>query len=139
MTGAERAKGQAKRAVREARPWLEWLGRCGFAAKGVVYALIGVLAVQVALGVGGETTDAQGALRRIFTAPYGRVLLAAIAVGLAGFALWQFVQAAMDTERKGSDAKGVATRAAYAGNGLIHGCRRGRPAPQVAAGGCGGD
>ena len=120
MTGADRAKGQAKRAAREARPWLEWLGRCGLAAKGVVYALIGVLAVQVALGVGGETTDPQGALRRIFTAPYGRVLLAAIAVGLAGFALWQFVQAVLDTERKGSDAKGLATRAAYAGNGLIH-------------------
>lgn len=120
MAGVDRATGQVKRAVREASPWLERLGRCGFAAKGVVYALIGVLAVQVALGVGKETTDAQGALGRIFTAPYGRMLLTAVAVGLAGFALWQFVQAVLDTERKGVDAKGLATRAAYAGNGVLH-------------------
>ena len=118
--GVDRAKGQAGRALREASPWLERLGRCGYAAKGLVYALIGVLAVQVAAGVGGATTDAQGALRQIFAAPFGRVLLAAIAIGLLGFALWQVVQAALDTERKGADARGLATRAAYAANGAIH-------------------
>lgn len=120
MTAAEDVKDQAKATVREAGPWLEPLGRFGFAAKGAVYVLIGALALRVALGLGGETTDAQGALRRILTAPFGAFLLVATAVGLLGYALWRFVQAAMDTERKGSDARGLVQRVAYAISGCVH-------------------
>lgn len=120
MTAAEDVKDQAKETVREAGPWLEPLGRLGFAAKGAVYMLIGALALRVALGLGGETTDAQGALRRMLTAPFGALLLVATAVGLFGYALWRFVQAAMDTEWKGSDAKGLVQRIAYAVSGCIH-------------------
>lgn len=120
MTSAGQIKQQAERRVRAASPWIEPLGRFGFAAKGMVYILVGVLAARVALGVGGETTDAQGALRRIVQAPFGQLLLIATAIGLAGYALWRFVQAAMDTDNKGSGAKGSITRAAYAVNGVIH-------------------
>src|SRR3954468_2573647 len=86
---------QAKRAVREAEPWLIWLGRMGYVAKGVVYTLIGVLAVQTAIGAGGRTTDSKGALEQVGDAPFGEFLLITIGIGLVGYALWRFIQGFM--------------------------------------------
>lgn len=112
---------QAKQAVREASPWIEGFGRFGFAAKGLVYGLIGVLAIRTAIGVGGELTGSEGALRAIMWAPFGRILLTATGIGLIGYALWLLVQALVDTENKGSTAKGIAIRAIYGFIALIHG------------------
>ncbi len=111
---------QAKQAARQASPWLVWLGRFGYAAKGVVYGLVGVLALLAALGRGGQTTDTRGVLQTIVDAPFGRVLLAVVALGLFGHAVWRFVQAAFDTENKGTDAQGSAARVAYAAIGVIY-------------------
>lgn len=116
----ERAGREARASARRASPWLVGLGRLGYAAQGVVYTLIGVLAVQVALGRGGATTDNRGALARIAQAPFGRALLIATAIGIAGYALWRFLQAALDTDGKGTDAGGIATRLGYAGSALAH-------------------
>jgi hypothetical protein len=77
------------------------------------------LAGLAALGAGGGTTDQKGALQSILNAPFGRVLLGVIAVGLAGHALWLFIQAAKDTENKGTDAKGIGSRLGNALSGLI--------------------
>lgn len=114
------AKQAAHKARRQAQPWVVGLARLGFVAKGIVYAVIGFLALQAALGSGGQTTDSQGALYKIAQQPFGRILLALMALGLIGYALWRFVQAAVDTENKGSDAKGMVKRIGYAGIGLIH-------------------
>lgn len=117
---ADRVGQQARRAAQQASPIIVALGRFGYAAEGLVYALIGILAVQVALGRGGATTDNRGALTRIAQAPFGRFLLIAIAVGFAGYACWRFLEATLDPERKGKDAKGVATRIGYAITGAVH-------------------
>ena len=109
-----------KRAVRGAAPWIQRLARMGYAAKGVVYLIIGVLALQAALGRGGQTTDSEGALRTILRQPYGWIMLGVVAVGLAGYAIWRFVQAGMDPEGVGGDAKGMGKRAGYAISGVIH-------------------
>ena len=111
-------QGAAVRATGE--PWLIALGRAGYAAKGGIYVLIGALAVQVALGHGGATTDQQGALAHIAQAPFGRFLLITLAVGLVGYSLWRFLQAAFDTEHKGGSAKGIVARLVYAGIGAFH-------------------
>jgi Na+/proline symporter len=113
-------KDGAERATREASPWIERLGRFGYAAKGVVYLVIGVLAVQAALGKGGGTTDQRGALAQIAAAPFGRILLVLLTIGLLGYAVWRFVQAAKDTEGKGSEPKGLLARAGYAGVGVLY-------------------
>jgi hypothetical protein len=76
--------------------------------------LIGVLAVQAALGQGGDTTDPAGALGHIVRAPFGPWLLSVVAIGLMGYALWRLLQAALDTEHQGSQVKGVAARCGYA-------------------------
>jgi hypothetical protein len=113
-------EGDARRAVREAEPWLIWFGRFGFAAKGVVYTLIGVLAMLAAVGAGGDTAGKKRVLAYVADAPYGRYLLAAIGIGILGYALWRFIQAAADTENKGSGGKGIAVRIGYFGIGLLY-------------------
>ena len=110
----------AKRAVREAAPWVKVLARVGFAAKGVVYLIIGALAFQAALGQGGETTDPEGALQTVLRQPYGWLLLVVIAAGLAGYALWRFVQAALDPEGAGTRDTRFVQRAGYAISGVLH-------------------
>jgi hypothetical protein len=73
----------------------EWLARGGLVARGVVYAIIGVLALKLALGDGGDATNQQGALQKIADAPFGKVLLAIVAVGLIGYAAWRLLRAAL--------------------------------------------
>ena len=79
--------------------------------------LIGVLAAHAALS--GETTGTQGALQEIVQAPFGPVLLGALAVGLVGHALGRFIEDRLDTERKGTDGKGIITRSTYVNIGLL--------------------
>jgi hypothetical protein len=100
--------------------WIERLARLGYAAKGVVYAVVGVLAAMAAFGTGGRTTDTNGALVTIVAQPFGKFLLGLVAVGLFGYVLWCFVQAIADAENKGSDAKGIAQRLGYAGSGIVY-------------------
>lgn len=109
-----------REAAHEARPWVERLARLGYAAKGVVYVLIGGLALQAALGPGGKTTDPQGALRTILHQPFGAFLLGVVALGLAGYALWRFAQAFLDAENKGRDAKGIVKRIGYGLSGIAY-------------------
>jgi hypothetical protein len=120
QASASQATHQAQHAVREASPWLEGFGRFGYLAKGVVYTVVGVLAAQAAIGAGGATTDALGALHQIIQAPFGEFLLAVVALGLVGYGLWRFIQAGMDTESKGAGVHGLLTRATYGFIGVTH-------------------
>lgn len=96
--------------------------RFGYAAKGFVYAIVGILAAQAAIGGGGggKTTNTKGALKTIVTQPFGKVLLALVAIGLVGYVLWRFVQAIQDPENKGTDAKGLVTRLGYGFSGIAY-------------------
>jgi hypothetical protein len=117
---ADRVKQVAQHEMRQARPWIEWLGRFGYAAKGIVYGVVGVLAAQAAFGAGGATTDTSGALLAILQQPFGQILLGVIAVGLAGYVVWRLVQAVADPDQKGSDAQGIVARVGYALSGLAY-------------------
>lgn len=78
-----RATGQARHpATRAAHSdWVEILARLGFAAKGVVYMIVGVLAVQAAFGSGGGG-GTQTVTAKVLSNPFGAWL-----VGLAGVAV----------------------------------------------------
>jgi len=95
-----------------------WFARSGIAARGIVYVVIGVLAVQLALGEGGKATDQQGALHTIAEQPFGSVLLALVAIGLAGYACWRLLRAALGGTQGVDDLKdridGVASGVGYA-------------------------
>lgn len=101
-------------------PWTEKLARLGYLAKGVVYAVVGVLALQVAFGAGGRTTDTKGALSTLAQGTWSKVLLAVVAVGLVGYVLWRVVQAWMDPDGKGTGAKGLLLRGFYLVSAAIH-------------------
>lgn len=88
-----RAQVSGRRLAQRERDWVVPLGRLGYAANGLVYLLIGVLAVQ---------------------APFGRLLLAIVAIGLVGYALWRMLQAMLDTEHQGNKLKGILARCGYA-------------------------
>ncbi len=98
-----------------------WFGRLGYGVKGVVYVVMGLLALFASFGSGGKTTDTKGALATIGEAPFGRVALLVIAVGLLGYTAWRLVSAATDAERKGDAPTGVARRLGAAGRGLAYG------------------
>jgi hypothetical protein len=123
MSGADvslsEAGEKAEQVTRAARPWIERLARFGYAAKGVVYVLVGSLAALAAFK-GGGPTDSRGALTQVVRQPYGRVMLGVVAVGLAGYALWRLVQALRDTEDKGAEMKGLSIRFGYACIGFVY-------------------
>jgi hypothetical protein len=101
--------------------WVTMLARLGYAMKGVVYLVIGILAVELAAGKGGAATDQRGAIHVIYDQPFGRFLLVVVAIGLIAFTLWCFIQALLDTEGKGKKAKGILARVGYAAIGVSYG------------------
>lgn len=74
--------------------WVERLARIGLLARGAVYILIGVLAIQIAFGDRGEEASQQGALQKIADQPFGVFLLWIIALGFVGYGVWQGTEAA---------------------------------------------
>lgn len=100
---------------------IETLARLGYASKALVYAIIGALAIAAATNQGGRVTDTSGALRVVFSQPYGQVLLLVLGVGLCGYAIWRLLDAFSDPDRHGKDLKGIVTRLGHVIRGLIYG------------------
>jgi uncharacterized membrane protein YidH (DUF202 family) len=99
---------------------IEKLARFGYAVKGIVYGLIGILAVQAAFTAGGKTTGSKGALHTIAAQPFGSFLLILIAIGLLGYVIWRFVQAINDPEHQKTNTKRVVARIGYAISGILY-------------------
>lgn len=106
MQETHRAKGAAQAAGRDfvhSRAF-ELLSRGGFVARSLIYGIIGILALKLALGHGGKLTNQQGALHTVAKQPFGKLLLTLVAIGLAGYALWRFIRAAIGHGPEGSDS-----------------------------------
>ncbi|MFJ3334682.1 DUF1206 domain-containing protein [Streptomyces sp. NPDC086766] len=71
----------------------EGAARAGLTARGVIYLLVGVLALRVAFGDGKHQADRSGALATIADEPFGSVLLWALGIGLVGMAVWRLSEA----------------------------------------------
>ena len=116
-TVATHASGTARRASdsQAARA----LARAGLFARGVLYILIGWVAILVALGQTSRQADQQGALQLLAGKPYGLVSLWLLAVGFAGYALWRLSEAAFGVTGEGNGAgprlKSLVRGVVYAG------------------------
>jgi hypothetical protein len=70
----------------------EGAARAGLTARGVIYVLVGLLALQIAFGDSEQQADRGGALAELSEKPFGAVLLWALGIGLVGMALWRLLE-----------------------------------------------
>lgn len=94
-------------------PVMEVLTRLGYGVRGVIYIVMGILAVQVALGKGGALASPQSAIAAIGKQPAGMILLWVVLIGILAYSVWGLVRAIWDPLHKGSDTKGILTRIGY--------------------------
>ena len=78
-------------------PWSHGVARAGLVAKGISFGIVAVIALKVAVA-GGKIEDRPGALHELAGSFVGKLLLAALALGLAGYAFWRFAQAILGRE-----------------------------------------
>ncbi|MFD8567172.1 DUF1206 domain-containing protein [Streptomyces sp. NPDC057694] len=94
--------------------------RAGFVARGVIYVLIGLLALRIAFADGGgKQADRGGAVAEIADKPFGTVVLWLLGAALAGMALWRLSEAAFG--QAGADGKKASKRAMAAGRFVFYG------------------
>jgi hypothetical protein len=106
--------------------WAERVGRVGLVARGIVYALLGVVAFRVAWGDRSETADKGGALQLLQEQPFGDALLLLVTIGLACYAVWCLIEALFERPDPGEDgatdtAKVWAKRAGDVGRAVAYG------------------
>lgn len=97
----------------------EGAARVGYVVLGLLHLLIGVIAVSIATGAGGDSADQSGALQQVRDAPFGTALLWVIVVGLAALAVWQIAEVIVERDpdakkRWAHRAKFIGTAVAYA-------------------------
>src|SRR5450759_838881 len=102
-------------------PVMEVLTRLGYGVRGVIYIVMGILAVQVALGKGGALASPQDAIAAIGKQPAGMILLWVILIGILAYAVWGLVRAIWDPLDKGQDVKGLLARFGFLASALGYG------------------
>ncbi|WP_026313705.1 DUF1206 domain-containing protein [Actinomadura flavalba] len=119
---AQRAKGTGRQVA--GSPWFHKFSRAGLAARGVIYLLIGFIAVQIGLGDSGKEADRSGALGAVADKPGGMIILWVVVIAFLGLALWRFSEAAFGqplpdghkpVKRLTSLARGIVYTALFAG------------------------
>ncbi len=121
MAVAGHSGGKVERAVAKVHPWLEWMARFGYVAKGFVYMVIGGLALWAAvnhhqISPSDQTTNQKGVLNYLGEQPFGQAILIATGVGLAGYALWRLISTIFNP-----DDQSVWKRIGYAASGIGYG------------------
>jgi hypothetical protein len=118
MASVSHASDRAEGAVRGT--WGRAFARVGFVARALIYGIIAAVALLVAFGKRSRPEDQQGALQTIAQQPFGRFLLAALAVGLAAFAFWCIAQAVLGQKLESREELNVFMRVGFAALGVLY-------------------
>jgi hypothetical protein len=111
-TAVRRPRSAQARRVPGSGGAVEAAGRLGFACRGLIYVIVGLLAIAVAAGRSHAETDRRGALGQIADRPFGKVVLVVLAIGFLGYAVWRATEAA--------HAHGWGTRLASAARAVLY-------------------
>jgi len=99
---------------------VEGLARIGYATRGLIYFVIGLLTILLSFGYGGKTTDQQGAIAMIGKQPFGGLLLWLVLIGLVCYSLWGLIRAIFNPLHKTHDLKGFAVRVGFFVSGVAY-------------------
>lgn len=99
---------------------LSAIARSGYSARGIVYLIIGGLALLAAFGGDGKTVGSKGALGTLANETAGQLVLVLIAIGLFGYAIWRAVQAFFDADDHGTDPRGLVVRGGLLISAITH-------------------
>ena len=120
-TSTMRARSKARRASDS--PAAHALARAGLTARGIIYILVGWIAVLVALGRSAREADQQGAIQLLASKPYGLVSLWLLGIGFVAYALWRLSEAAFGVTGEGNGAgprlKSLGRAVVYAGFAVL--------------------
>ena len=107
----------------EINPWVEVIARVGFAAKGLLYIIMGYLSFEIVIGIGGQTAGMKEVLTTIHqqSGPFGDIILILLAAGLAGHAYWRFIQSVFNADNKKIDFKNLLDRVGYFTSVILYG------------------
>lgn len=105
--------------VKDHRDAVEKGARLGYLARALVFLVIGYFAFRAAFA-GGEALGEEEAISEMVRTPAGGFPLALLVLALPAFALWRFMQAFLDADGYGTDAKGLATRVARFFSGCVY-------------------
>lgn len=98
------------------------MARGGLAARGLTYLIIALIAAQIAVGKSAHSADQHGAIEEVASQPFGRLLLIALALGFAAYALWRLSVAAVGSPGAGakSAAKTTGRRLGALATGVVY-------------------
>ncbi len=108
--------------IQQAPTWMRWLARCGILAEGLIYVLIGGLALGGAFDPSQHPSGSKGAMDKLSHVPLGPLWLTLLALGLVAFVLWQGMQALFDPEyrRERWQLKRLAVRFHHLWSAALH-------------------
>jgi hypothetical protein len=91
---------------------LRALAAFGYASRGTVYLLVGVVAL-LSVWKPREPEGPHQIIGHLIRAPFGKAVLSILGIGLTAYAAWRFLQGALDKDRRGRRPFAVAVRLGF--------------------------